>query len=247
VHTLYIVHHQGRESVEVFEIDARPKIPTIAWVGCAISPQGISGNGVAVLPNNGFAVTNFATRSLGGFRGPDGARLRGMLSKGDVTGEVWQWSPAAGWTKIPGTEGAGPNGIEASRDGKWLYINEWGSQNVLRVSRGVTPVKRDKVKLDFHPDNLRWQSDGSLLAAGQHGSVDDVLDACLGDRNCATTSTSVARIDPQTLKVDELVHQYPDNEQFAAGTTGLIIAKELWVGSTGRGNRIARFELMSKR
>jgi hypothetical protein len=243
VHTLYVVHHQGRESVEVFEIDARPKIPTIAWVGCVLSPEGISGNGVAVLPENGFAVTNFTRRSLGGWRGPEGASLRAMLNKGDVTGEVWAWSPAGGWAKVPGTELAGPNGIEASPDGKWLYIAVWGTQKLLRVSRGQTPIKSDVVSLDFHPDNLRWQSDGSLVAGGQHGSVDDVLNDCLGNRNCAQTSTSVARIDPTTLKVEELVHQYPANDQFAAGTSGVIVGKEVWVGSTARGNRIARFAL----
>jgi len=247
VHTLYIVHHQGRESVEIFEIDARPKIPTIAWVGCAVSPPGISGNGVAVLPGNGFAVTNFATRSLGGFRGPEGARLRGMLRNGDATGEVWEWSPAAGWAKVPATEGAGPNGIEASPDGKWLYVNEWGTQKLLRISRGQTPVKREAVLLDFHPDNARWQMDGSLVLGGQHGTVDEVLDRCLGNRDCSRTSTSVARIDPASLKVQEIVHQYPDNDQFAAGTCGVIVGDDVWVGSTGRGSRIAIFALKPRR
>src|SRR5262249_34892658 len=125
----------------------------------------------------------------------------------------------------------------------WLYIAVWGTQKLLRVSRGQTPIKKDLVSLDFHPDNLRWQSDGSLVAGGQHGTVDEVLNDCLGNRNCTRTSTSVAKIDPMTLKVEELVHQYPANDQFAAGTSGVIVGKEVWVGSTARGNRIARFTL----
>src|SRR5678815_2611618 len=35
-HTLYAVHHGGRESIEVFEVDARGKTPVLPWVGCAV-------------------------------------------------------------------------------------------------------------------------------------------------------------------------------------------------------------------
>lgn len=61
------------------------------------------GNGVAVLPDNGFAVTSFINRGLGGFRGPEGANARGKLSRGETTGALWEWSPAKGWEKVPGS------------------------------------------------------------------------------------------------------------------------------------------------
>ncbi len=35
VHRLFAVLHGGRESVEVFEVDARPATPTLTWIGCA--------------------------------------------------------------------------------------------------------------------------------------------------------------------------------------------------------------------
>ncbi len=41
VHTLYVVHHGNRESIEVFELDARPKPPTLTWIGCAVAPDPI--------------------------------------------------------------------------------------------------------------------------------------------------------------------------------------------------------------
>jgi hypothetical protein len=44
VHTLYVVHHGGRESIEVFEFDARPKAPTLTWIGCAVAPDPIGLN-----------------------------------------------------------------------------------------------------------------------------------------------------------------------------------------------------------
>ena len=31
--------------------------------------------------------------------------------------------------KVPGSEAAGANGVEVSKDGKWLYVAAWGSQS----------------------------------------------------------------------------------------------------------------------
>ena len=41
VHTLYAVHHGGRESVEMFELDTR-KVPFgVTWTGCVVAPDPI--------------------------------------------------------------------------------------------------------------------------------------------------------------------------------------------------------------
>jgi hypothetical protein len=242
VHTLYVVHHSGRESVEVFELDARGATPAVTWVGCAPAPQGVTGNSVAVLPDRGFALTSFLDRSLGGFLGDAGAGVREKLRRGETTGEVWEWHPGAGWAKVPGSEGAGPNGIEASPDGKWYYLAEWGAQRMIKLSRGEPTPTRRVTALDFHPDNVRWQSDGTLLVAGQRGTVDAVLRDCLTNRDCTGVATSVASIDPGSLRAREVVHAVPANRHFAAGTTGLRVGDEIWVGSTYRGTRIARFD-----
>ena len=68
---------------------------------------------------------------------------------------------------IPGSEASGPNGLEISKDGKWLYVAVWGGQAFIRLSRGQTSVKRDVVPIGFRVDNLRWAPDGSLFAARQ--------------------------------------------------------------------------------
>lgn len=36
IHTLYVVHHGTRESVEVFEVDGRATPPALTWVGCVV-------------------------------------------------------------------------------------------------------------------------------------------------------------------------------------------------------------------
>jgi sugar lactone lactonase YvrE len=196
---------------------------------------------VAVLPNGGFALTNFLRRSLGSWAGEKGAPVRARLAAGEVTGEVWEWNVGNGWSKVPGSEGSGPNGIEASADGKWLYVADWGARKVIKLSRGQARFTRQEITLDFHPDNLRWQRDGSLLAAGQQGTIEAVLSDCLSRNDCSGIATSVAAVDPNTLQATELVHAYPTNAYFAAGTTGLKIGDEIWVGSTFHGTRIARF------
>ncbi|HEV7715944.1 MAG TPA: hypothetical protein VGO53_10130, partial [Steroidobacteraceae bacterium] len=59
IHTLYVVNHAGRESVEVFELDANGSVPAVTWIGCVVYPAKASGNGVVGLPDGGFATTNF--------------------------------------------------------------------------------------------------------------------------------------------------------------------------------------------
>ena len=53
VHTLYVVHHGTRESIEVFEVDARAT-PVLTWVGCATVPEALGFNSVVALPEGGF-------------------------------------------------------------------------------------------------------------------------------------------------------------------------------------------------
>ena len=145
VHTLYVVHHGTRESIEVFEVDARATPPALTWVGCAVAPEALGLNAVVALPEGGFAATS------------------------PRTGDVWEWQTGTGWTQIPGSEETAPNGLEISMDGRWLYIAGWREEKLTRLSRGQTPVQRDVVAVGFRPDNLRMSPDGSVIFAAGHG------------------------------------------------------------------------------
>jgi len=230
-HTLYVVRHGGRESVEVFELDASRATPSITWVGCVVAPDSVDGNSVVALPESGFALTNFNRRG-----DPSAA---GNLMSGGITGEVWEWHPVGGWRMVPGSEAAGANGIEISEDGRWFYIATWGNQSFMRLSRGQTPVVRQTVELGFNVDNLRWAPDGFLLAGGQGGGTQAVI-ACITQGSCDAVTTNVAKIDPDTLAFEEII-SYPSDEWVIAGTTALQVGDEIWVGQVGPGNRIARF------
>ena len=224
-HTLYAVHHGTRESVEVFEVDARGKMPSLTWIGCAVAPDPVGLNEVIPLPDGGFAATNFLARS------GEGANRTKMMA-GEKNGEIWEWHTGKGWKVIPGSEAAGANGLEVSKDGKWLYVAGWGSQSFYRLSLGQTPVKRQDVPLGFRVDNIRWAADGTLLATGQGGTAP------------APQTTNIVKINPNTLQVQEVLKR-ENNAAFGAGTVAVEVGKELWVGSF-RGDRIARFPKPSK-
>ena len=224
MHTLYAVHHGGRESIEVFELDAKTKPPTLTWIGCAIPPDPIGLNSVVPLPNGGFIGTDFLARNID-------AGQRGKMLAGENNGWLWEWQTGKGWQKVPGSEASGANGLEVSKDGKWLYVAAWGSQSFFRLSLGQTPPKRDNIPLGFRVDNIRWAADGSILAAGQGGVA-------------PVQTTNVVKINPTTLKVQEIIKQ-TNTPEFGSGTVAVEVGKELWVGSF-RGDRIARFPAPQK-
>lgn len=215
VYTLYVVNHTKRESIEVFEVDAKAKPPVLTWIGCAVAPDPIGLNEVLPLPDGGFIGTDFLARG--------DASASARMSAGEVNGALWEWHTGKGWKKIPGSEASGANGLEISKDGKTIYVAGWGNRSFFRLSLGQTPVKRDDITgLGFRPDNVRWAPDGQLFVTGQ-----------------GTGTTNIVKIDPKTLKVQEIIKQ-ADSPAFGAGTVTVQIGKELWVGSY-RGDRVAVF------
>ncbi len=219
LHTLYVVAHGARESVEVFTLDARPQTPTLTWIGCAVAPDPIGLNSVRWTADGGFIATNFNPRGQG----------FDAMQKGQRNGELWDWHSASGWRKVPGSEASGANGIEISPAGRTLYVAAWGSQSFFRLSfpspaTATATPKRDEIPLGFRVDNVRWAADGSLLATGQAGEF-------------PKGETVVVRIDPQTMKAGEVLRK-ASIPGFSAGTVAVEVGKTLWVGSF-TGDRIA--------
>lgn len=217
-HTLYVVRHGAREAIEVFDVDARSGTPILTWAGCAEAPEGVTFNSVTALPGPGFAATHFNR----------------------PVGALWEWQPESGWTKVPGFETNGPNGLVSSPDGRWFYVGGWGTQSLIRVSRGQTPVQTDAVEVGFHIDNVRWAPDGSLLAAGHVGATPEAIFQCLGQQQCDDVSSHVAKVDPERLTMQEIV-RYPSNKYIILGTVGLQVGDEIWLGGIAGSDRIARF------
>ncbi|MEP7311525.1 MAG: hypothetical protein ABI859_02995 [Pseudomonadota bacterium] len=207
---LFVVGHGARESIEVFNVDARGATPTLTWIGCVIAPDPIGLNSVRSLPDGGFITTNFLPRN---------AQIDSLMS-GAVNGELWEWHTKSGWQKVPGSEASGANGIELSDDGKTIYMAAWGSQSFIRLSRGAATPKREEIPLGFRIDNIHWAKDGKLLGAGQVGQ-----------------DWRIVKIDAKTLKVEQLYAQ-DDKPGFGGGTVAMEVGNTFWVGSY-RGDRIA--------
>ena len=233
---LYVVHHGFRESIEIFEIDTKhgagragSAAPGFAWIGCIAAPEGVTMNSVSPLPGGGLVVT-VPTMPPELFPAD--------RADSESYGIVWEWDHMGGWTIVPGSESSGPNGIEASRDGSWLYVNLWSGGQLMRLSRGQAAAVRDVYDLPFQPDNIRWQADGSLLAAGHSAATFDRIRQCLRSF-CEDMSSHVARVDLDTMEIEEIV-RFPANKSFFTSTSALQLNGEIWIGSM-RGERIARW------
>ncbi len=223
--TLYVVNHGGRESIEVFDVDASAGEPAVRWIGCVVLPEGVSGNAVAPLPGGGFVATKFETAN-------DPQAFQKMEA-GVKDGLLYEWSPKTGFKPVPGSGMSGANGVEASADGKWLFANAWPEKRVIRFRRGSSaqPVA---VKVDFLPDNIRMAPDGKLLVTGQASDMATLL-SCKTDR-CPHAWT-VIKLDPVTLKVTPVL-QVDGTQAFSDATVGIQVGGRIWVG-TYRGDRVA--------
>lgn len=210
IHTVYAVHHDARESVEIFRIDTRQAQPSLTWIGCVVAPEKIGLNSVAALPDGGFVVTNFLPR--GGDMETDFA----ALTAGKESGELWTWHRDSGWVQVPQSRGSGLNGVAASPDGKTFYAASWGRKSLLRFSRDGKG--RKSVPLGFRVDNVHWNSDGRLIAAGQ-----------------TEGGSKVVLIDPQSLAVTPLA-QVADTPVFGSASVGLQNGDDVWLGSYGAHN-----------
>lgn len=229
-HTLYVVNHGGRESIEVFTVDASGDgEPTLTWVGAVIQDTGVWGNAVAPLPDGGIVVTNYL--DLGDPTAAD------KVLAGEVTGNLKEWHTGEGWTDVPGSEICAPNGVEVSPDGRWYFVCSWSPKQFARISRGMEPVQRDVIDVDFLADNVKWSADDTLLVAGQRSTAEEVF-LTYTDIDIGNFPVAVVEIDPETLAVRDLVRL--EHEIFGCASTGIYVGDDLWVGSA-RSDRIAWF------
>ena len=215
-HTLYVVRHGARESIEVFDVDAGEPMPTLTWVGCAVAPEELGLNAVVPLPDGGFAATS------------------------PSTGDIWEWHSDGGWARVPGSEEIGPNGLEISADGNWYYVAGYAAQSIIRLSRGQTPVRKETVaNVGFFIDNVHWTPDGGLLAAGHSAPERSGVGRCIREGTCEDVLSRVAKVDIQAGDSTEFF-TYPSNEHLILGTAAIQVGDEVWVGGVAGGTRIAR-------
>lgn len=219
---LYVVNHDVRESLEMYELLPDGDTWKLEWRGCVIAEEPY--NDVSALPDGSFVATR-----------PQAIQHEGQdLFAGEPSGNVAMWTAGNGEQVLPGTEYGYPNGVLVSEDGGHAYVSGWTTRDFhkydIRAGR-----ETGRVDLGFMPDNLTWTTRGTILAAGIKGvngnCPEDSDDPCL-------QGLVVAEINPATLDMT-IVY---DNEGKALinGTSVAIEAGDsIYVGSF-QGTRMVR-------
>jgi WD40 repeat protein len=211
---LYVVNHNVRESMEMFELQADGDAWKLVWRGCVIAQQPY--NDVSALPDGSFVATR-----------PTALMKEGQdLFAGGVSGNVARWSAEDGEQLLPGSEYGYPNGVMVSKDGRYAYISGWTTRSFHKYDLNEMR-ETGRADFSFMPDNLTWTPDGKLLAAGIKG---------VGG-NCPETSTMscltgmvVAEVDPQTLEVTVL-HDNEDRALINGTSAAIQVGDSIYVGS----------------
>ncbi len=228
---LLVVNHGGRESVEFFEIESGAEGVRAEWRGCALPGDPHFMNDVAALPDGGFVVTHM-------FAGGSGVvglfhSVRGVL--GFDTGYVLEWSAGDGFRELPGSAGPMPNGVAASPDGRYVFVNLYLGDEVRRIARdGSEPAASAAVA---HPDNLSWAPDGSLLVASHTAPFSAIL-GCGGiEEGSCPIAFAIVALDPVSMQTRVVFEN--QGAPMGAGTVAVERSGELFIGSFS-GDRIIR-------
>jgi hypothetical protein len=226
---LLVVNHGSRNSVELFEVRNLGRQLSVTWRGCVLSPPDAFLNDVAALPGGGFVATRYmdATRSM--------AEQNAEAARGGNTGYVMRWLPGGTLAPIAGTESPLPNGIQASRDGRSLFVSVIGDHGEVRQYSladghrlGAVPVQ--------NPDNLSWTVNGLLLAAGLQSGDDGTGCYAHFEQPCGTAFV-VSLIDPKTLQAREVfAHAGPP---LGLASVAVQLGGDLYIGSPA-GDRVMR-------
>jgi hypothetical protein len=215
---LYVVNHGGRESIEIFDLSTSEHPVELHWIGCAVLPAGASGNGVAPLPDGGFVATKFLDTGRGA--------MIPQLVSGEKNGVAYRWNPVSGFAILKGSEGVGDNGIEVSKDAKWVFVNIWGEKRLIRLALDGSAEPRS-LPLPFLPDNIHRAADGTLIVTGQRAELRD-LPACFA-ANCPL-DWEVDRLDPLSLRRMVLARE-KGTPAFSGASGSVEVGNELWISS----------------
>lgn len=225
--TLFVVGHGNREAIEVFEVASRGnRAPALTWVGCVPARAGAFNNSVVGLPDGRIIVTDYL-QSPATFEDIDAGR---------ITGAVYVWEPGGVFEKLPGTDLSGPNGVEVTRDLRYLFVAVSGTSSVLRYELAATERPPVVIRPKFRTDNLRYAQGGVLLLAGPRPDPTCAAD----DEQCPETSV-VAALNPRTLKLTPIL-EIPPEAAFSTLSSALVVGRRLWLGSAA-GDRVAYIRL----
>jgi hypothetical protein len=227
--SLYTTSHGAREAIEIYELDLRGAEPTLTWKGCVLLQQDSYHNSVVRLADGGFITTRMRDQN---YRGTPGVPA-------GITGHLLEWHPGGQPQALAGTELSLPNGVDISKDERYVFVAAIGSQEIVRFDRRTTPLAKRTVSVPIRPDNIHWAANGKLLTAGPNY----VAPAVCSGAGCAT-GWSVLEVDPETLAFTRLGGA-DQTAAMQAVSSAMRVGDDIWVGSND--DRVARFSLSQQR
>ena len=143
------------------------------------------------------------------------------------SGYLSEWHPWQDMTIVPCSHGDFPNGLAVSEDGRFIYQNLYGANEVRKLDRrsgevlGITSVVK--------PDNTIVDEKGRLLVASQKVSRLE-LKSCLDnpDESCLLPF-GIIQIDPETMASKVVLQQ--DEPPMGTGTVAVQYKNQLLIGS----------------
>jgi hypothetical protein len=226
---LYVINHGGRESVEMFEVHDDGAEIRLQWRGCVVAPEQGYFNDLVVLRDGTFWVSHMFPRDANLIW-----TLLRMQVLGHTPGFAYHWHPQTGFREVPGSRVKFGNGVEKSADERYLYLNSYLGNAVVKVD--VVAGERVGEARVSNPDNLYWSPTGELLVASHLGTLADTM-ACQGlaEGSCGFRFQVVA-IDPDSLTTRVLLeHEGPP---MGAATVAVPHDDRVYLG-TFAGDRIA--------
>lgn len=230
---LLVVQHGSREAVELFEVIGSGTDWQVEWRGCVPSPENASLNSVAALSNGDFYTTKFSDLGYD--------QSQPITNK--ITGHVYAWSQSEqSFRKVEGTDGAMPNGIVTSPEGRFIYMNATAEHSVRKIEV-ATGREVGRATVDT-PDNARWTKDGLITVASMPRDVEpqDFFDCYTPSARACGIAFKIVAIDPESMTVKETLYAN-EGSPMGTGTVGLRVGDELFVGSV-QGDRILRVDLI---
>jgi len=222
-----------RDAVQLFELVDGGDM--LRWQGCIRYPGHAIGNDLAWLDGDSLLATRFVRADT-----PDEIQHGILLgSLRFETGDVLTWSRGGGWSPVPHTSAAIPNGIAVARDGQAFYFADSGHWRVAVVPRNGGGNEIRYVEVGGAPDNLTISASGRILAIVVTLSGDLPFPAICGFRGrTCRTGWAVWEIDPDTRSAAEILAG--TGERIASVPVALEVGDFLLLGSIGD-NRVGVF------
>jgi hypothetical protein len=219
---LYVVNHNQRESIEMFEVSDAASGWELIWRGCLETE--IDYNDLAIMPDGGFVGTRPTALQ------EPGANAFG----GGNSGNLAVWTPESGEVVLPGTESGYPNGVVVGPEARYAYIAVWTGQQAIKYDLDARE-RVETVDLGFMPDNLTWTEGGRLLAAGIQGIAGDC------DGVPCIQGFEVAEIDPETMTVRTVFRSQGGPSPISGVSVAIQRDDDVYVGSF-QGDRVVRID-----